>query len=376
MQWKFPRIMQRPQHLLVTVVAILLLCGGCKEKSASPSAARGGGAQVVEVIPIHRRDLAETINLVGSLQPNESAEIRAEVSGMVQSIQFEEGQQVAAGDVLLKIDDAELRAQQEQVAARYRLAELNVARSENLSKSRTIPQSEYDRARSEFAAARAELEVLKLRLGKTEVKAPFAGVVGSRTISAGDYVNTTTVITRIDDLSRLKITFAVPERYLAKVKSGTVVRATTRGGGVDQFEKTIAGEVYFVSTTIDREIRASEVKAVLTDPDPALRPGMFANVELVLDVRQQVLTVPEAAILADARGIQIIVVDEKAGAKVARFVPVVTGLRNRGFVEVTPVKGDLADGTEVVASGVGALVLFPGAPLEPKPLREPFNQGL
>lgn len=368
--------MQRPKHFLVSAVATLILLGGCKEKPDATSAARGGSAQVVEVTPIHRRDLAETINLVGSLQPNESAEIRAEVSGVVQSIQFEEGQRVAAGDVLLKIDDAELRAQSEQVAARYRLAELNVTRSENLSQSRTIPQSEYDRARSEFAAAKAELEVLKLRLDKTQVKAPFAGVVGSRTISAGDFVSTTTVITRIDDLSRLKITFAVPERYLAKVKPGTQVRATTRGGGVEQFEKTIAGEVYFVSSTIDRDIRASEVKAVLTDPDPALRPGMFANVELVLDVREQVLTVPEAAILADARGVQIIVVEAKDGTQVARFVPVTTGLRNRGMVEVSPVNGELADGAEVIASGVGALVLYPGAPLEPKPLREPFNQGL
>ena len=140
--------MQRSKHLIVPIVATLILLGGCKEKSGLSPAARGVSAQVVEVIPIHRQDLAETINLVGSLQPNESAEIRAEVSGVVQSIQFDEGQHVAAGDVLLKIDDAELRAQLEQVAARFRLAELNVARSENLSQSRTIPQSEYDRARS------------------------------------------------------------------------------------------------------------------------------------------------------------------------------------------------------------------------------------
>jgi len=368
--------MQRSKHLIVPIVATLILLGGCKEKSVLSPAARGGSAQVVEVIPIHRQDLAETINLVGSLQPNESAEIRAEVSGVVQSIQFDEGQHVAAGDVLLKIDDAELRAQLEQVAARFRLAELNVARSENLSQSRTIPQSEYDRARSEFAAAKAELEILKLRLGKTEVKAPFAGVAGARTISAGDFVNTTTAITRIDDLSRLKITFAVPERYLGKVKPGTMVRATTRGGGVEHFEKTIQGEVYFVSSTIDRDIRASEVKAILAEPDPVLRPGMFANVELVLDVRKQVLTVPEGAVLAYARGVQIIVVAEKDGKKVARYVPVSTGLRNRGIVEVTPIGEELNDGTQVVASGVGALILFPGAALEPKPLREPFNQGL
>lgn len=358
---------------LLFLVAGSLVFAGCKPSTPAGGSGRGAGsAQVVEVTPLVRRDLAETINLVGSLQPNESAEIRAEISGIVRSISFEEGRQVATGEVLLKIDDAELRAQLEQVAARYKLAELNVTRSENLSKTRTIPQSEYDRARSEFAAAKAEMELLRLRLDKTEVKAPFAGIVGARTISAGDYVTTSTVITRIDDLSHLKVTFSVPERYLSKVRPGTKVRVTTRGTGESH---TIEGEVYFVSASIDRNIRASEVKAILQASKVVLRPGMFANVELVLDVRSQILTVPEAAILADARGVQIVVVAEQGKKKIARYVPVETGLRARGLVEVAPAGGaELADGTPVVASGVGAIVLFPGVELAPQPLRESFRQ--
>lgn len=348
---------------------------GCAKKMASSAPANAPRpAQVVEVTPLARRDLAETINLVGSLQPNESAEIRPEVSGIVRSILFEEGRKVVAGDVLLKIDDAELRSQLEQVEARYKLAELNVARSENLSQSRTIPQSDYDRARSEFAAAKAEMEVLQLRLAKTDVKAPFAGIVGSRTISAGDYVTTANVITRIDDLSRLKVTFTVPERFLAKVHPGTKVRVTTRAGN-ESAAHVIDGEVYFVSATIDRASRATEVKALLNPSDFVLRPGMFANVELELDVRAQVLVVPESAILADARGVQIIVVDEKDGKPVARYVPVTMGLRARGVVEVTPKDAAaLIDGVSVIAAGVGAVVLYPGAPVAPKPLRENLQQ--
>lgn len=355
--------------------AALVLAAGCKDKSAAagPAARSTNPAQVVEVTPVVRRDLAETINLVGSLQANESAEIRPEVGGLIRAIYFEEGQPVKAGDILLKIDDAELQAQVAQVEARYKLAELNVARSENLSESRTIPRADYDRARSEFAATKAELEVLKLRLGKTEVKAPFAGIVGSRTISPGDYVTTTTVITRIDDLSRMKISFQVPERYLGKVHPGTEVHASVRVSGMNEPKRALEGEVYFVSATIDRDIRASEVKAILKNPEAAMRPGMFANIELVLDVHQQVLTVPEGAILADARGVQVIVVDRKDGAAVARYVPVETGLRTRGLVEIKPVGAELAADTPVVASGVGALVLYPGAPLAPKPLRDQFT---
>ncbi|MBP9912951.1 MAG: efflux RND transporter periplasmic adaptor subunit [Opitutaceae bacterium] len=320
-----------------------------------------------------RRDLAETLNLVGSLQANESAEIRAELGGLVRAIYFEEGQRVKAGEILLKIDDAELQAQYAQVEARFKLAELNVARSESLSETRTIPQSEFDRARSEYASTQAERSLLRLRLEKTEIKAPFDGIVGSRTISPGDYVTPSTVITRLDDLSRLKIGFQVPERFLSKVHPGTVVRATTRVSGLTQVDKTISGEVYFVGSTIDRSTRASEVKAILRDPASELRPGMFANIELELDVRTQVLAVPEGAILADARGVQIIVVDQKKDGAVAQYVPVVTGLRTRGLVEIKPVDGELKEGVPVVASGVGALILFPGAPLAPKPLRSQFG---
>jgi membrane fusion protein, multidrug efflux system len=364
-----------PGSFLLVSALLLTGCGG-REKAAAPGAgaARASAAQpqAVEVTPILRRDLAETLNLVGSLAANESAEIRPEIGGIVRQIFFEEGQPVKKGDLLLKIDDAELRAQFAQVEARFELAKLNVARSENLSETRTIPQSEFDRARSEFASAQAELSLLRLRLEKTDLRAPFDGIVGSRIISPGDYVTPSTVISTIDDLSRLKIGFQVPERFLSKVRPGTIVRARTRTSGASAEEHTIEGEVYFVGTTIDRATRSSEVKAILREPASNLRPGMFANIELILEVRQQVLAVPEGAILADARGVQIIVVGEKDGRPVANFVPVRTGLRSRGLVEVQPLQGEIADETRVIASGVGALVLFPDAPLDPRPLRDQF----
>lgn len=357
----------------------LMALTGCGEKAAAPAAGGPGGRaanarapQVVEVTAIQRRDLAETLNLVGTLAANESAEVRPEIGGIVRQIFFEEGRAVKQGEVMLQIDDAELRAQLAQVEARFELARLNVERSSNLSETRTIPQSEFDRARSEFAAAQAELSLLELRLEKTQIKAPFDGLAGSRTISPGDFVTPTTVITTVNDLSALKISFQVPERFLVKVRPGSDVSATVRSETRDT-QEVIGGKVYFVSSTIERASRAFEVKALLANPSAALRPGMFANVTLVLEVREQVLTVPEGAILADGRGVQIITVGRKDGQPVAEFVPVRTGLRVRGMVEVSPVRGEIAPDTEVVASGVGALILFPGAPLAPEPLREQFR---
>ncbi len=373
-----PPILHRPASLLLVVG---LLCGlGCgkKETGVAVGGAAAGKAnankpQVVEVITLEKRDLAETLNLVGSLAANESAAMRAEIGGIVRGIFFEEGQKVKAGDLLLKIDDQELRAQAAQIEARFNLARLNVERSESLSQSKTISQSEADRSRSEFSAAEAELSLIRLRLEKTEVRAPFDGVVGARSISPGDYVTPSSAITTIDDLSRLKITFQVPERFIGKVRPGTLTRVKTRRAESGAEEDVFTGEVYFVSSTIDRSVRASEVKAILKDPAPQLRPGMFANIEVVLETRQDVFCVPEGAVLAGPRGIQIITVLEKDGGKVANFVTVKTGLRTQGWVEVNPTEGALAEGTQVVAAGVGALILFPGAPVNPQPVRTSFE---
>ncbi|HEY0967748.1 MAG TPA: efflux RND transporter periplasmic adaptor subunit [Opitutaceae bacterium] len=323
------------------------------------------------MITLQRRDLAETVTVVGSLAPNEYAIIRPESAGLVRAIYFEEGQQVKQGDLLMKIDDSELRAQYAQVEARFNLAKANVERSENLSESRTISQSEMDRARSEFAASTAELSLLKLRLAKTEVKAPFDGVVGSRSLSPGDYVTTSTTLTTLNDLSRMKITFQVPERYIEKVKAGTPFRLLSRD---IQTAEPITGEVYFVSSVIERETRSSEVKGMLNNPSPRLRPGMFANIEITLEVRKGALTVPEGAILSTTNGAQIIAVRDQGGDKVAEFVPVKLGLRTRGAVEVLPVSTPLDESVSIVGSGVGGIALFPGIKLIPRPLNAAFQQ--
>ncbi len=348
------------------------LVSGCAKKPATVVTATGQ-KQPVEVTAITRRDLVEGLSLVGSLAPNETAQIRAEISGQVRAVLFEEGGQVKKGQVLLKIDDAELRAQLAQAEARFHLNELNLKRSENLTESRSMSQAEADRTRSEFTSAEAEVQLLRVRLAKMEIKAPFDGVVGARTISPGDYITAATVVTTLDDLSRLKIDFQVPERFTSKVKPGTTftVRAQTPAG-----DARAQGEVYFISSVIDRSTRSSQVKGYVTGAPAGFQPGMFAGIELVLAVRRGVLTVPEGAILTTPRGVQLIVVEDKSGDKVAAFVSVQLGLREKGLVEVSPVSpAMLTERQVVVASGVGALILYPGIKLEPRPLRAEFRIG-
>lgn len=349
---------------------------GCS-RSPDQNSAGGPGAprqkQPVEVVNVTRRDLVETLSLVGSLAPNETAQIRAEIAGQVRSVNFNEGEFVRGGHVLVRIDDSELRAQLAQAESRFRLAELNLKRSEDLTQARSMSQAELDRVRSEFSSAEAELQLLRVRVDKMEIKAPFDGIVGARTISPGDYVTAATVITTLDDLSRLKIEFQIPERFAARVRPGSEfsVRAQTPTG-----EVRTAGEVYFISSVIERTTRSSQVKGFLREEAPGLKPGMFANIDIVLQVRRGALTVPEGSILTTPSGTQVIVVRNQGEDQVAEFVPVQLGLRERGLVEVVPIKeGTLSEAQPVVASGVGALILFPGARLEPRPLRPEFRVG-
>lgn len=352
---------------------LVLFVSGCAKKEAAASAPVARAKQPVEVVEIARRDLVESLSLVGSLAPNETAQIRAEVSGQVRAVLFEEGEVVAKNKVLVRVDDAELRAQAAQAEARFHLAELNLKRSEDLTQAKSMSQAEADRTRSEHSSAQAELQLLRVRLAKTEIKAPFDGIVGARTISPGDYITAATVITTLDDLSRLKVEFQVPERFAERVKQGSAftLRAQTPTG-----EARAEGEVYFVSSVIDRQTRSTQVKGYIGKNINGLKPGMFANIDLVLQVRRGVLTVPEGAVLTTPKGTQLIAVRSKGSDKVAEMVPVTLGLRERGLVEVTPIKAEtLAEKDPVVASGVGGLMIFPGTVLEPRPLRQEFRIG-
>jgi membrane fusion protein (multidrug efflux system) len=359
--------------LRASLCVVVLICGAChRSEKAKVAPAASTQKQPVEVATITRRDLVETLTVVGSVAANESADIRPEIVGVIRAVLFDEGQPVKAGQVLVKIDDSELRAQYEQTEARYKLAELNLARNQSLAESRMVSQADFDRVRAEYAASSAELSLLKVRLDKSEIKAPFDGVAGARSISPGDYVNTQSVITVVHDLSRLKIEFQVPERFLAKVKHGTKFAVRSKALALDS---TVEGQVYFVSSVIERSTRSSDVKGFLSHAPEQLKPGMFANIDLVLDVRQQVLTVPEGAILNTPSGPQLIVVKDAGADKTADFRPIEIGLRSKGVVEVTSTKGDLSEGLQVVGSGVGALVLFQGAKLDPRPLRKEFQLG-
>lgn len=326
-------------------------------------------AQAVEVGAVETMTLRETVALIGSLAANESAEIRPEASGILTEIAFVEGGAVNQGDVLARLDMRELDAQVAEARARFSLAEQNLERTRRLADTNAVSRLELDSAVAEHDQLRAAIDLLEVRLSKSTIVAPFDGVAGARTLSVGDYVSPESVITTVDDLSRLKVDVNVPERYLPNLAPGTTftVRTATLGG-----DEAVTGEVYFVSPRIDETTRSTQVKGYIQDPPPGLKPGMFANCTLTLRVVEDALVVPETAVLSTERGTIVIMPVERDGATVAEFVPVRLGLRVPGHVQVSPVGPPLAAGDPIVSSGVGGLILFPGVKLRPvEPLVAP-----
>ena len=318
--------------------------------------------QPVEVMKIQTMPLSETVGLVGTIAANESAGLRPEIAGMITAIRFEEGAVVKQGDPLVQLDTRELEALLAETTASFQLAGQNLTRNRKLLEDTAISQLEVDAAIAEHARLQAAIDLLQVRIAKSTITAPFDGVAGGRTVSIGDYVTPQSVITTVDDLTRLKVEMQVPERYLPNLKPGGTftLRAATSADGDE-----VTGEVYFVSPRIDESTRSTLVKGYVQNPPAYLKPGMFANITLVLRTVADALVVPETAILSSPRGTALVMPKEKDGVTVAEFVPVKTGIRIPGFVQVTPVGPPVKPGDTIVSAGVGGLILFPGMKLKP-----------
>jgi len=344
----------------IATASILCSCGRGSQASDGPPL---DTPQPVETMEVQSMKLQQTVNLVGTIAANESASLRPEVPGTIVEIPFQEGAEVKQGDVLVSIDTRELEAQLAETRASFDLAERTLDRVRTLAAENAVSRLELDTATAEHARLRSAIDLLEVRINKSSLRAPFDGFAGARVHSVGDFLTPESVVTTVDDLSRLKVEMEVPERYLPLLQPGATFRITT---ATSTNGEEITGEVYFVSPRIDATTRSSEVKGYVLDPPPALKPGMFASITLILNTVEDALVVPESAILSTARGTVVIVPETNDdGETVAGFIPVKTGIRQPGIVQVTPVGPPLEAGQLVVSSGVGGLILFPGAKIRP-----------
>jgi membrane fusion protein, multidrug efflux system len=318
-------------------------------QGAGPGGPGGAGGQPLPVTArvLQPERLDNRITSSGNVLANEEVEIRSEVQGKIRRIAFKEGGRVKKGDLLVKIDDAELQARLLQAQSGRKLAEDNEFRMRKQLEIEAVSQKDYDAALNELNGAKAEAQLLRAQLEKTELRAPFGGTVGLKQVSEGAYVSPSTLITTLQEIDPVKVDFTVPGKYSGWVKAGQVVRFTVQGS-----EERHEGKVYAVDPRIDPATRTLRLRASCPNPGGRILPGSFATIEVPLQSVDAALMVPTEALSAGARGATVFLY--KAGKAEPR--PVQAGLRTDSAVQI--VKG-LSPGDTVITTG--AVALRPGS---------------
>jgi membrane fusion protein, multidrug efflux system len=312
---------------------------GDRGKSHEPERSDGGKELVVATYKVQPVVLEETISATGTLRADESVELQAEASGKVIAIAFVEGSQVKQGDLLVKLNDAPLRATLARATQKKELAQAQERRLATLVAQKLVPQYDYDAVRSEVRVQEAEIALTQAQIAETEIRAPFDGVVGLRFVSMGAYVNTNTRIATLQQLDRLKIDFSVPEKYAAQIKPGTPVTFRTADGLQHK------GEIYAVDPRIDSSTRTVLGRAICRNDRGRLLPGAFASVEIALARIDDAMLIPAQALIPGLDDRSVFVLQN--GKAQRRSIQ--TGTRNASTVHVL---AGLAIGDEVITSGL------------------------
>lgn len=291
----------------------------------------------------------DNISLSGTLEADEQIEIRSEVSGVVESINFREGSKVGQGQVLFKVNDIELQAQLSKVRTAQKLAAENERRAKLLLEKQAISQEEYDIASADFQSASAESDLIAAQLSKTTVRAPFSGTIGLRSISKGTYVTPTTTVAKLVNTNELKITFSVPEKYTSQVSVGTEIIFTTSESKAEH-----SATIYAIEPEVEIATRTLKMRARADNADGTLYPGSYANVILPLETVNDALLVPTESLIPVQNGKRIFITDNgkakevsvEIGARTGSSVRVISGLHVGDTILTYGVMA-LKDGTPV-----------------------------
>ena len=342
---------------LVTQLAIVAVIGGIgagfwlfrDRIVASPATsvtAQSRSAPTQRAVPVNAKPaklgpIDDTIEAVGTALANESITVTAKTAGMVKAVRFSDGQPVKAGTVLIELDDREILADLDAGKAAREQARIALDRAKQLLGTGNAPQSRVDDLDGQFRAADARARMTESRLNDLRIVAPFSGKLGIRRVSVGTLITPGTVITTLDDIDTIKLSFAVPETALAKVKPGATVTASASAYPGQPFK----GTVTVVDSRVDPVSRSSEVRAEIPNVEGVLKPGMFLTVQLTLGRREKAVLIPEECLVPEGTRQYVYVVSDGKAVK----TEVKIGLRRQGDVEI--VEGVKA-GDVIVTAGV------------------------
>jgi len=280
------------------------------------------------------------VQATGSLMANEEVELHSEVAGKVTQIQFKEGSRVNKGDLLVKINDADLQAQWQKAQYQKKLAEDKELRQHKQLEMQAISQEQYDIALSALNTIQADIELIQAQIAKTEIHAPFDGIIGLRYISLGSYITPDSRIANLLSINPIKIDITIPEKYASNVTPGNEVSFI-----LQEAEQTYTGKIFAVEPKIDPDTRTLHLRAACPNPEGKLLPGSFAKVELVIAEIPNALLIPTEAVIPELGGKKVFI--SRNGKAEAHAVE--TGVRTNQQVQVT---SGLSVGDTLITSGI------------------------
>jgi membrane fusion protein (multidrug efflux system) len=311
-----------------------------KKKAANAQLGTAPRDLLVDGYVVKTENLSNILNANGTLLANEETSIQSEINARVIRIFFREGQFARKGAVLVKLYDADLRAQLQKLQTQKALAERTLERNRTLLAKGGVAQQQVDVDAASVQGFDADIAQVQAQIQRTEIRAPYNGTLGLRAVSEGTVVSPTTVIASFQQTNPLKLDFSVPEKYSDLLHAGDEVRFT-----VASDPRTHVGKVYAIEPQVDLTTRTVKLRAQVPNPKGDLRPGQFANVRLELSETPQAIMVPSQAIVPSARDKKVIV--SRNGK--AEYVTVETGLRNANKVQI--IMG-VQPGDTVITSGL------------------------
>lgn len=294
----------------------------------------------VDAVEIRPTSIQDKIFSTGSILANEEVELRSEVSGKITDIYLEEGKPVSKNQLLIKINDSELKAQLQRAQFRLDLAKERERRQQQLLLKGGISQEDYDATLNEVNVLKSEVQLIQAQIDKTEIRAPFDGRVGLKYVSDGSYISPTTRIASLQNINPVKLDFSVPERYVNRVRVGDKITFTVQGT-----DKSFDGEIYAIEPKIDSQTRTLQLRARSNNDQGLLVPGAFADLELILETVEDALMVPSIALVPELQGQKVYLY--KNGSVVEQRVK--TGIRTADRVQI--IEG-VQEGDTVLTTGL------------------------
>ncbi|MCB1791808.1 MAG: efflux RND transporter periplasmic adaptor subunit [Gammaproteobacteria bacterium] len=340
--------------MFVRFVLVILLLGvifggifGWKQHAAEQAAklqAGGPPPAVISASTVRREQWPSYLRVVGSLDAVAGIEVTSEVGGQIASIHFRSGQSVEQGELLVALDDDTDQAQLQGLLAERSLAQLKYDRTAKLVRDKSVSKSDYDEARATLDSAEAQVAAQKALIEKKRIRAPFSGRLGIRRVDVGEYLTPGAPIVPLEQLDPIYVDFTLPERELAHVTTGQAIEVQVQAYP----DQAFAGAVEAIDPGVEVGSRSFRVRARLGNAEQKLRPGMFADVRVILPQDDNLITVPDTAISYAPYGDSVFVVSDKDGKLSVERRQIETGRRNDGRVAVV---SGLADGERVVSAG-------------------------